>query len=185
MSAWALGSMESQDGVSALQQALSHDDNEAVRETSAWALARSDNESSTDALAAAAESDRSARVRGTAAWAIGSLGHDDERARASLVHLLADPDHDARLKAAWALGQIGDSAAVTQISNALAREKNADVQRALLRALTKSGGASTQAMSEMVESRDPSVREAAVRALAGARSFNPWPWPWPRPRPWP
>jgi len=59
------------------------------------------------------------------------------------------------------------------------------VRRALVRALTKSGGRSEAVFTELLSSSDPKVREAAVRGLAGQNAFNPWPWPWPRPRPFP
>ncbi len=59
------------------------------------------------------------------------------------------------------------------------------MRRALVRALIASGGRSEAALTELLQSSDPQVREAAVRGLAGRNSFNPWPWPWPRPRPMP
>jgi len=59
------------------------------------------------------------------------------------------------------------------------------VQRALVRALVKSGGSSEASMSKLLESSDPVVREAAVRGLVGRERINPWPWPQPRPRPFP
>jgi len=54
-----------------------------------------------------------------------------------------------------------------------------------VRALLKSGGRSEGALTELLQSPDPQVREAAVRGLAGRNAYNPWPWPWPRPRPMP
>jgi HEAT repeat protein len=185
MSAWALGAMEGESGTAALTSALAHDGDDKVRETAAWALAELEARSAVEALDAAAQQDRSARVRGTAAWAIGQLNGRGGRAPAGLQRVLRDEDHDARLKAAWALGQIGDSSALPAIRDALNVERNDDVRRALVRALVQSGGRSEQALTELLSSDDPAVREAAVRGLAGARSFNPWPWPWPRPRPFP
>ena len=55
----------------------------------------------------------------------------------------------------------------------------------LIRALMRSGERSEAALTQLLESGDPQIREAAVRGLAGRSSFNPWPWPWPRPRPIP
>jgi HEAT repeat protein len=125
-------------------------------------------------------------VRGTAAWAIGQLrGDGGGSAPAGLLHVLKDDSDDARLKAAWALGQIGDTGALSAIQVALRVEKSDQVRRALIRALIKSGGRSEQTLTELLGSRDPQVREAAVRGLAGSNAFNPWPWPWPRPRPFP
>lgn len=184
MSAWALGNAEG-GGTPALLNALRKDADDKVRETAAWALAQSRDRTSADALSAAAESDRSARVRGTAAWGMGQLRGDGGRAPAGLLHVLKDESDDARLKAAWALGQIGDSNTLPAIRDAMKAEKNGQVRKALVRALSRSGGRSEQSMSELLGSSDPQVREAAVRGLVGREAFNPWPWPWPRPRPFP
>jgi FOG: HEAT repeat len=102
-----------------------------------------------------------------------------------LLKLLGDESADTRMKAAWALGQIGDSTALPAIRAAIKAEKNEEVNRALIRALMKSGERSEAALTELIDSKDPRVREAAVRGLAGRSAFNPWPWPWPRPRPFP
>jgi HEAT repeat protein len=191
MSAWALGQMDRGNGSStspadaALLAALAHDTNDQVRETAAWALAESEDRAATDALGSAAEGDRSARVRATAAWALGQLERHSGKATTGLQHVLKDDDEDARLKAAWALGQVGDSSAVPAIEAALNVEHNTEVQRALIRALVKSGGESEKSLTALLNSKEPRVREAAVRALAGSESFDPWPWPWPRPRPFP
>jgi HEAT repeat protein len=187
MSAWALGHTESRNGTAALTNALSKDADDNVRETAAWALAQLEDRNAVDMLATAAASDRSSRVRGTAAWAIGQLRGDNEGSRvpAGLLRVLKDDSEDARLKAAWALGQIGDASALGAIQDALKAEQSSQVRRALVRALIKSGGRSEQTMTALLDSSDPKVREAAVRGLAGRNSLNPWPWPWPRPRPFP
>jgi HEAT repeat protein len=187
MSAWAIGNIEGASGTPALVAALQKDDDDKVREMAAWALARTDDRAALDALDSAATSDHSARVRGTAAWAIGQLSEDEEggHAPAGLVHVLKDPDDDARLKAAWALGRFRDSTALPAIKEALKAEKVSGVRRALVRALIKAGGRSDRALTDLLSSSDPSVREAAVRGLAGAESFGPWPWTEPRPRPFP
>ena len=130
-------------------------------------------------------SDKSARVRGTAAWGIGEIEDDNGHAPAGLVEALRDQSSDTRLKAAWALGQIGDTTALPGIRAALKQEQNQEVSRALIRALLKSGERSEGALTELLDSKDARVREAAVRGLAGRQSFDPWPWPWPRPRPFP
>ena len=131
--------------------------------------------------------DRSTRVRGTAAWALGQMSDNDARgqAPAALTRLLKDDSEDVRRKAAWALGNVGDASAVPAIRDAMRVEQSSEVRRALVRALTKSGGRSEAVFSELLSSSDPKVREAAVRGLAGQNAFNPWPWPWPRPRPFP
>jgi HEAT repeat protein len=102
-----------------------------------------------------------------------------------LLRALKDESEDTRLKAGWALGQIGDSSALPAIRDAMKQEKSTQVQRALIRALMRSGEHSEAALTSLLDSGDPRVREAAVRGLAGNNSFNPWPWPWPRPRPIP
>ena len=99
--------------------------------------------------------------------------------------MLRDENDDARLKAAWALGTIGDASALNDVRDALTVEKSNSVRKALVRALIKCGGRSEETLTELLNSTDASVREAAVRGLAGNNSFNPWPWPWPRPRPFP
>ena len=100
-----------------------------------------------------------------------------------MYKVLRDDSEDARLKAAWALGQIGDASALGPVKDALKVEKSAQVRKALVRAMIKSGGRSEESLTELLTSTDPGVREAAVRGLAGHNSYNPWPWPWPRPRP--
>jgi HEAT repeat protein len=185
MAAWALGSIESGRGATALLTAAQKDADDHVRETAVWAIGQLEDNSLADKLGSIAASDRSERVRGTAAWAIGQLRGDGGHAPAGLLGLLKDPDDDTRLKAAWALGQIGDPNALPAIHSALNQEKDEQVSRALVRALLKSGEKSEAALTQLLNSKDARVRESAVRGLAGRESFNPWPWPWPRPRPFP
>ena len=183
MSAWALGNIESRTAATALLAAARRDADDKVRETAVWALGQIEESTAADALAQIAVNDKSTRVRGTAAWAIGQMRDDGGKAPSGLVQLLKDESADTRLKAAWALGQIGDSSMIQAIRDALKTERNEQVNKALIRALLKSGERSESALSELLDSKDPQVREAAVRGLAGRSSFNPWPWPWPRPRP--
>lgn len=185
MAAWALGNIEDSKGSAALLTAARRDDSDSVRETAVWALAQIEDRSSVDALGAIAASDRSARVRGTAAWAIGQIQDDEGHAPAGLVKLLADEDESVRLKAAWALGQIGDTSALPAIRDAMKREKNPRITKALIRALMKSGERSEETLTQLLDSPDPAIREAAVRGLAGSSPREPWPWPNPRPRPFP
>jgi HEAT repeat protein len=184
MSAWALGNIEDKRGIPALAAAIRGDAEDRVRETAVWALGNMGDRSSVDILGAAT-GDRTASVRGTAAWAIGQMEENGAKAPAGLLRLLNDESADTRLKAAWALGQLGDSGALTAIRDALKAEKNDHVRRALIRALMKSGERSETTLTQLLSSSDPQIREAAVRGIAGARSFDPWPWPWPRPRPFP
>jgi len=182
--AWALGNIEDKRAVPALGAAIRGDAEDRVRETAVWSIGNIEDRSAMDILAAAT-GDRSANVRGTAAWAIGQLDEEGTRAPAGLLRLLGDENTDVRLKAAWALGQLEDSNAIPAIRDALKAEKNDRTRRALIRALMKSGESSQETLTQLLSSSDPQVREAAVRGIAGARSFDPWPWPWPRPRPFP
>jgi HEAT repeat protein len=184
MSAWALGNIEDRSGIPALGAAIRGDAEERVRETAVWALGNIGDRGSLDILSAAT-GDRNPNVRGTAAWAIGQMDDNGTKAPAGLLRLLNDESSDIRLKAAWALGQLEDASALPAIRDALKVEKNDQVRRGLIRALMKSGESSQTTLTQLLSSSDPQVREAAVRGIAGARSFDPWPWPWPRPRPFP
>jgi HEAT repeat protein len=184
MAAWALGNIEDRRSVAGLAAAIRGDAEDRVRETAVWALGNMGDHSSIDILGAAT-GDRSPNVRGTAAWAIGQMDENGTKAPAGLLRLLRDENADTRLKAAWALGQIEDAGALPAIRDALKVEQNDHVRRGLIRALMKSGESSQETLTQLLSSSDPQIREAAVRGIAGARSFDPWPWPWPRPRPFP
>jgi HEAT repeat protein len=110
---------------------------------------------------------------------------DINTAPASLVKAMRDEDADVRLRAAWALSQIGDAEVVPQVVAALRVETVDRVRQAEIRALLESGERSEAVFKELLESKDAQTRELAVRALAGKRGPWPWPWPWPRPRPSP
>ena len=186
MVVWALGQIEDRRATSSLVNTMRNDDDDRVREVAAWALGQIEDRSAADALGEVAASDKSARVRGTAAWAVGQMdGESGGKAPPGLLRALRDESEDVRLKAAWALGQIEDASAISAIRDAMRNEKNPRVSRALIRALIKSGEGNEAALTELLNSSDPEVREAAVRGLAGQRGPNPWPWPWPRPRPMP
>jgi HEAT repeat protein len=149
-----------------------------------WAIGSLEDPAALDILGAAT-SDRSPRVRGTAAWAIGQIEDEGAKAPPGLLHLLSDTDADIRLKAAWALGQLRDASALPALRDAMRDEQNDRVRRALIRGMMKSGDRSETTMTQLLNSSDPRIREAAVRGLAGRNAFDPWPWPWPRPRPFP
>ncbi len=206
---------ESQVGVDALAQAVRRDKDATVRETAAWALADAHSSRAViDALSAALKSDTDAKVRATAAWALGSLGDDDgvpaltaalsdtnrtirlrsvwaigsispKQAPKQLVALLSDKDEEMRQMVAWALFTIQDPDAVPALTTAMKSETDKDTQRALIRALAATGEQSVDAIKALIDSKDPEVREAAIRALAGGRASGPWPKPWPQPRPHP
>jgi HEAT repeat protein len=150
---------------------------------SAWALGELDVKKAADALSDVLARDKSDRVRATAAWAIGEL--NPGRAPKSLVAALRDKNDDIRLKAAWALSEIGDTESIADISAALKIEQRDRVRQALVRALIESGERSTDALKDLLESKDRATRELAVKALAGRRGPWAWPWPQPRPRPFP
>ncbi len=185
MSVWAIGDMNGRTGAPVLSRILRNDSDERVRETAAWALGEIGDRQTTDALSDAVANDRSLRVRGTAAWGLGQTRVRGLRAPAGLVALIANEDDDVRLKAAWALSEIGDSSTLGAVRSALTKEDRADVRRALTRALIRSGGRSRGTLEELLQSKDASVREAAIRGLTGNDAMGPWPWPWPRPRPFP
>jgi beta-lactamase regulating signal transducer with metallopeptidase domain/HEAT repeat protein len=206
---------ESQVGVDALTQAVRRDKDATVRETAAWALADARSSTAViEALSAALKSDTDTKVRATAAWALGSLGDDDgvpaltaalsdtsrtirlrsvwaigsispKQAPKPLVALLSDKDSEMRQMVAWALYTIQDPDAVPALTTAMRSETDKDTQRALIRALAATGEQSVDAIKALIDSKDPEVREAAIRALAGGRASGPWPKPWPQPRPHP
>ena len=118
----------------------------------------------------------------TAAWALGQL--DLESAPKGLIAAVGDADTDVRTRAAWALSEIGDGAAIPALRAALAKEQDADARKAEVRALIHSGERSDR-LTELLESKDPEIRAAAIRGVTGRGGVDPWPWPEPRPRPFP
>jgi beta-lactamase regulating signal transducer with metallopeptidase domain/HEAT repeat protein len=205
----------SQVGVDALTGAVTRDKDASVRETAAWALADARSSAAViEALTAALRRDTNTKVRATAAWALGSLGDDDavegltaalsdtsreirmrsvwaigsigpKQAPKQLTALLKDKDPEMRQMVAWALFTIQDADAVPALTTAMQSETDKDTQRALIRALASTGEQSVEAIKALLDSKDPEVREAAIRALAGGRATGPWPHPWPQPRPHP
>ena len=198
----------------ALATALRRDPNSSVREMAAWALSNADNGSPTaiDALIAA-RSDSEPKVRATALWALGEIGDEramdavmsslsdpnasirmravwaigqmsPRQAPSALVALLRDSDPRVREITAWALFEIEDPGAVPALNAALHAEPDKNLQIAYIRALAATGEKSTDAIRILLDSKDPSIRSMAVRALAG-KGAGPWPWPWPEPRPYP
>lgn len=182
MAAWALAEAErSSVAVQALSAAL-HDADPEVRATSAWALGSVGDRSASDALAAAL-SDASPEVRKRAEWALGNA--DLKQAPPALIALLRDKDPGVRELAAWSLYEIEDPAAIPALESALHGETDKGVQFAYIKALAAMGEQSVDALKGLLESNDPEVKSAAVRALAGGKATGPWPWPWPEPRPYP
>jgi HEAT repeat protein len=183
MAAWGLGSLRVDGATAALGEALRRDADEDVRELSAWALGHRRDAASAGPLGDALASDSDAGVRGTAAWALGHLRPSS--APPGLVRAVSDSRDHVRARAAWALAEIRDSSALPALREAFRREQDRTARRAQLRALVRSGERSENFFRELLQSEDASVREAAVRGLAGRGVGDPWPWPDPRPRPFP
>ena len=202
-------------GVDALTYAVRRDTDASVRETAAWALADAHSSSAViEALSTALRRDANTKVRATAAWALGSLGDDDavegltaalsdtsedvrmravwaigsvspRQAPKAMLPLLSDKNKQMRQMVAWALFTIEDPDAVPALTTAMRAETDKDTQRAFIRALAATGERSVDAIKSLIDSKDPEVREAAIRALAGGGGAGPWPHPWPQPRPRP
>ncbi|MFL5467379.1 MAG: M56 family metallopeptidase [Gemmatimonadaceae bacterium] len=183
MAAWSLADANrSSIAVDALSAALKGDASTDVRATAAWALGNVGDRSSADALAAAL-SDASLEVRKRAVWALGNSNL--KQAPRQLLSLLSDKDPEMRELVAWALFQIEDPSSIPALEAALGRETDKDLQIAYIRALAAVGERSVDALKGLLESRDPEIRNIAVRALAGGNATGPWPRPWPLPRPFP
>jgi peptidylprolyl isomerase len=103
-------------------------------------------------------------VRARAAFALGSV--QDAAAVPLLLGLVADPDPRVRADAAFALGQSADSTAALRLIDALRAESDPAVQRLLLNALGKTGGAAT--LSALSTLTLPTTLDP-TRALAIAR----------------
>ena len=183
MAAWALADGNHRSvAVEALSAALRGDASTEVRATAAWALGNVGDRSSADVLSTAL-SDASPEVRKRALWALGNS--DLKQAPPKVIAMLSDNDPELRELAAWVLYEIEDPASISGLEAALAREKNKELQIAYIRALAAVGEKSVDALKGLLESKDPEIRNIAVRALAGGNATGPWPHPWPEPRPFP
>ena len=183
MAAWALADGNHRSvAVEALSAALRGDANTEVRATAAWALGNVGDRSSADVLSTAL-SDASPEVRKRALWALGNS--DLKQAPPKVIAMLSDNDPELRELAAWVLYEIEDPGSISGLEAALAREKNKELQIAYIRALAAVGEKSVDALKGLLESKDPEIRNIAVRALAGGNATGPWPRPWPEPRPFP
>jgi HEAT repeat protein len=184
MAAWALAdaSGATADVVTSLSDALRHDVDPDVRETTAWTLGNLGSEDAAPALIEALGSDTPG-LREVAAWALGQLSLPE--APRPLMNALRDKEPRVRRAAAWALYNIEDADAAPELETALARETDKGLRLDYIRALAAMGERSASVLARLLESKDVEVREIAVTALAGGHAGGPWPWPWPRPRPFP
>ena len=183
MAAWALGDGDGSGiGFDALAAAARNDANVKVRRTAVWALGQSGEKSAVVPLTAAL-SDADANVRIRAVWALGQV--EPKNAPPQLIAMLQDKNPEMRHLVAWALFQIQDPAAAGALNAALKTETDKTLQISYIKALAAAGERSVDAIRGLLESKDPTIKAMAVRALAGGRGGEPWPWPWPEPRPFP
>lgn len=183
MAAWSLSDADhSSVAIEALIAAMHSDSNADVRKTAVWALGNIGDRSSAQALAGAL-SDANPEIRKRAIWALGNT--DLRQAPPQLIAMLNDKDPEIREVTAWALYQIEDPGSITALQAALARESSKELQMDYIRALAAVGDKSIDALKGLLESKDPEIRNIAVRALAGGNATGPWPRPWPEPRPFP
>jgi HEAT repeat protein len=118
-----------------------------------------------------------------AIWALGQI--NPRQAPRALIDLLRDPNPEIREITAWALYEIEDPGAIPALDAALRAESDKKLQFAYIRALAATGEKSVEAVRRLLDSKDPEIKNIAVRALAGGNATGPWPWPWPEPRPFP
>lgn len=179
--AWTLARYRTPSAVEGLGSALRAEPETEVREMAAWSLGQIRLPAAAGPLGDAVGVDRSPIVRSTAAWALGQMALP--QAPEALTRGLADPDARVRLAVAWALGEVGDPGAALALTDALRRERDPQVLRAISRAVVLAREAPADAVAEVLRSPDAEVRAAAVRALAKQPPV--WTWPWPDPRPIP
>jgi beta-lactamase regulating signal transducer with metallopeptidase domain len=182
MAAWALAESRSATTVTALGNAFLRDKSPDVKRTAAWAAGSIGSRASVQGLTGLL-ADADPAMREIAAWSIGSCSPD--AAPRELIRALGDSNRDVRMSVAWALYAIADGSSADEIEAAFRREKDKDVQRALIRALGAMGERAIDTLTRLVDSPDPQIRAVAVAALAGGNLNGPWPWPRPEPRPFP
>jgi len=132
-SATSLGNLKAREAVDGLI-ALLRDEFWEVRRAAAIALGKVKDPKAIEPLAEALKSEL--MIRFEAARSLIQLGSD---AVESLSHLLSDDDPDVRIKAAEALGLIGDESASEALATCL-NDADAGVREAAAKALVKLGG---------------------------------------------
>jgi beta-lactamase regulating signal transducer with metallopeptidase domain/HEAT repeat protein len=183
MSAWALANSRGNPAtLASIKKALTTDKSRDVRRTAVWALGEMGDRSAVPLLVPIL-ADASPDLRELAAWAIGSC--EPAKAPVELTRLLSDANSDVRVVTAWALREIGDESTADELEAAFNKEKNPEVQEALIRALGAMGDVSVETLTRLVSSPNPEIRAVAVAALAGGNIGGAWPWPRPEPRPFP
>jgi HEAT repeat protein len=147
---------------------LRHDSHEVVA-TAAEALGRADP----DAVLARLEGLwRDPEARLGAALAYSRLGSDR---CTPLLEMLKDPDAAVRAAAAEGMGRCGLGAA-GELRDALRRETEPRVRRALVRALGVEGGPGAVAeLRRLIDAEDPALRFEAVKALGCTGSASAFP----------
>jgi beta-lactamase regulating signal transducer with metallopeptidase domain/HEAT repeat protein len=182
MAVWSLESLRDTRVTTVLGHVLTRDSDAEAREMAAWALGQFADPAAAGPLATQLAKESSDKVLATIAWAIGNVPM--ERAPAGLTALLTSSSPRTRLTAAWALSNIADKATLPAVHAALRQPQESNTARALVRAAIATD-ISTEALSELLSSRDSTVRATAVRAMGGKLNAGNWPWPWPWPRPIP
>ncbi len=147
------------------------DEDAAVRTAAAEALARIPHPAAADPLATALEGAATPRMGKTEtgvgefkalAEALAAQGKD---AAQPAIRLLASQHKDARLWAAWALGRIGSSAAVSALTACL-EDRRSDVRSEAALALGAIADPSgLEPLVRAMDNRDPDTRRAAAEAL--------------------
>lgn len=108
--------------------------------------------------------DPSPLVRRTVATTLGQLG--DLHAVEPLLRTLRDQKPGMRKAVATALGQLGDARAVAPLVQCL-HDKDPETRLAVETALVKLGVAAVDPLIALLQEQDNSVRQAALRVLAG------------------
>ena len=155
-----------------LVQTLERGDVEQRR--SALANIRNLRSESASRIAIPALKDRNVMVRATAASGVIFLPPSE--AASVLIPMLQDRDEFVRREAAFALGEVGDQAAVAPLLALLNREKVIEVRSAAVIGLGGTGDASTIApllaiLAKRPREDDEFVRRSAARAVGRIAQF--------------